>query len=540
MIPTLIPDLIAQRAEDDSTRLALVDRSTRLTYGDLWSQVRGVATHLRRLGLRADDRVAIYLDKRTEAVVASFASALAGGVFVPLNPLLRDAQVGHVLNDCRAAFLVTSGPRLHALEATLEPGSPIAERCKVLVVDADPDFDSRHLQLHAWTAELDPDPAELLPRRIDTDMAAILYTSGSTGAPKGVVLSHRNMVSGALSVNQYLENGPSDRILAALPLSFDAGLSQLTTGFAAGARVILLNFLTGRDLVKACGSEGVTGLTGVPPLWNQLVHLDWPSETRRNLRYFANTGGHLSGPTLSRLRQLFPGAKPFLMYGLTEAFRSTYLDPAEVDRRPGSIGKAIPNAEILVVSESGELCEPGQEGELVHRGALVSLGYWNDPVRTAERFRPAPGRAKEIMIDEPAVWSGDTVRLDEEGFLYFVGRKDGMIKASGYRVSATEIEELALAVDGVADAAAIGVPHPTQGQAIVLVVCPSDHATAFDTAAVSVRCREALPLYMVPSRVVVRSTMPLTSSGKIDRLQLTAEFRPREDETPADKSSISP
>jgi acyl-CoA ligase (AMP-forming) (exosortase A-associated) len=350
-------------------------------------------------------------------------------------------------------------------------------------------------------------------------MAAILYTSGSTGMPKGVVLSHRNLLAGAESVSQYLTNTAEDVILAALPLSFDAGFSQLTTGFTVGAHVVLMNYLLPRDVVRLCAKHGVTGLTCVPPLWIQLADCDWPADAAAGLRYFANTGGRLPRATLAKLRALLPNAAPFLMYGLTEAFRSTYLDPAEVDRRPDSIGKAIPNAEIVVVREDGSLCDPGEEGELVHRGALVSLGYWNDPERTAERFRPAPGREGGLCTTELAVWSGDVVVRDEEGFLYFVSRRDEMIKTSGYRVSPTEIEEAVYDTGLARDAVAIGVPDPRLGQQIVLVV-----GGEVDSAALLDALRRQLPLYMVPKEITVRPELPRSPNGKFDRALLRQEL----------------
>jgi acyl-CoA synthetase (AMP-forming)/AMP-acid ligase II len=289
-------------------------------------------------------------------------------------------------------------------------------------------------------------------------MAAILYTSGSTGKPKGVVLSHRNLIVGAESVSQYLQNSAQDVILAVLPLSFDAGLSQLTTAFNVGAHVVLMNYLLPNDVVRLCAKHRVNGLTCVPPLWNQLADQKWPDEVRSALRYFANTGGRMPKLTLKKLRNCFPTARPYLMYGLTEAFRSTYLDPAEIDKRPDSIGKAIPNAEILVVRPDGSRCVPGEEGELVHRGGLVALGYWKDPARTAERFRPVPEQTGNAWrTKETAVFSGDTVVSDAEGFLYFIGRKDEMIKTSGYRVSPTEIEEVAYDSGLVGDAVAMGL-----------------------------------------------------------------------------------
>jgi acyl-CoA ligase (AMP-forming) (exosortase A-associated) len=362
-------------------------------------------------------------------------------------------------------------------------------------------------------------------RVIDTDMAAILYTSGSTGKPKGVVLTHRNMVAGAQSVAQYLENHEGDRILSALPLSFDAGFSQLTTAFHVGASVTLINYLLPRDIIAAVERERITGLTAVPPLWIQLAQLEWPEAARNSLRYIANTGGRMPRATLDALRAALPKTLVFLMYGLTESFRSTYLPPSELDRRPDSIGKAIPNAEVLVVRDDGSPCAPGEPGELVHRGALVSLGYWNDPEKTAERFKPAPGQPGGLVMPEIAVWSGDTVRMDEEGFLYFVSRRDEMIKTSGYRVSPTEVEEVVYATGLVAEAAALGIPHPVLGQAIV-VVATARGGARLDAETLLAQCRRQLPAFMVPARVTVREgSLPRNPNGKIDRKLMAEEMR---------------
>jgi acyl-CoA ligase (AMP-forming) (exosortase A-associated) len=324
-------------------------------------------------------------------------------------------------------------------------------------------------------------------------------------------------------VSSYLENHSEDRILSVLPLSFDAGLSQLTTAFEVGACVVLHNYLLPSHVVRTCADEAITGLVGVPPLWIQLAELDWPPAATESIRYFANTGGHMPRAVLERLRAALPQAKPYLMYGLTEAFRSTYLDPAEVDRRPDSIGKAIPNAEILVVRPDGTLCEPEEEGELVHRGALVSMGYWNDPERTAERFKPAPGQPPGLCLPEIAVWSGDRVRRDAEGFLYFLGRQDEMIKTSGYRVSPTEVEEFLYSTGSVGAAAAVGVPHPRLGQAIVVVATPPKNGQ-LDKDIILSECRRGMPQYMVPLLVVEREELPRNSNGKIDRKLLATEF----------------
>jgi acyl-CoA ligase (AMP-forming) (exosortase A-associated) len=519
---TQLHQIVAQMAASRPEALALTIKDTTVTYGELWDETRAFAAGLTRIGLRRSERVGIYLDKQIETVASMFGTSAAGGTFVPINPLLRAQQVGYIVNDCSVRVLVTSAERLETLEDELER-CPSVEH--VIVVAGGPEPAGKHGSVvHAWADFLDAADAPE-PKVIDIDMAAIFYTSGSTGKPKGVVLSHRNLVSGGESVSQYLGNHEDDCILAALPLSFDAGFSQLTTGFTVGAHAVLINYLLPRDVVRLCAKHQVTGLTCVPPLWLQLADQTWPAEATRSMRYFANTGGRMPKSTLDRLRALFPQAKPYLMYGLTEAFRSTYLDPAEVDRRPDSIGKAIPNAEILVVREDGSVCDPGEQGELVHRGALVAMGYWNDPERTAERFKPAPGRDGAICTAETAVFSGDLVRRDEEGFLYFVGRKDEMIKTSGYRVSPTEIEEVAYGTGLVGDAVALGVDDERLGQHILLAVSPANGHVEPD-ALLAVLRRE-LPRYMVPKHVVVQPSLPRSPNGKFDRNLLRQELAER-------------
>jgi acyl-CoA ligase (AMP-forming) (exosortase A-associated) len=518
---TRLPDLVAAMAGASAGRRALTSRSGGLTYGRLWTEVRRVAGGLHRLGLARGDRVAIYLDKRIETVTAIFGAATAGGVFVPVNPLLRPAQVAHILADCEPRVLVTSAERLASLRDELA-GCKSVEQVVLAGPGTGAGEPASH-QVTGWGGLRSGEPAPgVVPGLIDTDLAAILYTSGSTGAPKGVVLTHRNLVAGAESVAHYLHNQPDDVIPAVLPLSFDAGLSQLTTGFHAGAHVLLMNYLLPGDLVRLCARHRVTGLTCVPPLWIRLAEQDWPAGATRHLRYFASTGGRMPKATLDRLRAIFPAATPYLMYGLTEAFRSTYLDPAEVDRRPDSIGKAVPNAEILVVRPDGSPCDPGEEGELVHRGALVAMGYWNDPERTAARFRPAPGRPAGVPTDELAVWSGDAAVRDQDGFLYFVGRMDEMIKTSGYRVSPTEIEEVAYDTGLVRDAVALGRDDPRLGQQIVLVVTPAGGA-ALDPERLRAVLRDTLPRYLVPQEVLVRRELARSPNGKLDRARIRRE-----------------
>lgn len=538
----LLPELITLGAQRTPHALALTHGTESLSYAALQTEVAQFANAVLALGLGRGERVAIYLDKSFATVIASFGAPAAGAVFVPINPLLKPAQVAFILRDCNVRLLLTSASRLATLHEAL---CACPDLRHVLLSDTPDALPDALPAATPWTLtpwrEL-PNQLEAMPHRvIDADMAAILYTSGSTGQPKGVVLSHRNLVVGAQSVASYLENRPGDTLLAALPLSFDAGFSQLTTAFHAGARVVLLNYLLPRDVLNVMAHEGVTGLTAVPPLYLQLARLDWPKAIGAHLRYFANTGGRLPRETLNALRQRVPQAQPFLMYGLTEAFRSTYLPPHEVDRRPDSIGKAIPNAEILVLREDGSACAPDEPGELVHRGALVGLGYWNDPARTAERYKllapDAPGRAAGLALPEYAVFSGDTVRRDADGFLYFVGRRDEMMKVSGYRISPTEVEEILYATGLVGECVAFGVAHPTLGHAIQVIAIELI-STGLNTLnalnTLHSECRRRMPSYMVPAGIELRTgPLPRNPNGKIDRPLLRADWLARHSNTDA-------
>jgi acyl-CoA ligase (AMP-forming) (exosortase A-associated) len=576
----LVFDALVASGLRDPHAEALVYQERRLDYATLNAEVARFARALAQvdgIGAGRGERLAIYLEKRIESVVAMFGASMAGAVFVPVNPLLKAAQVVHILNDCSVRVLVTSAQRLAslgdlaaqcpALETIIltddAPPSALAVResqgtgaaipalAAIPTRSTDSGADRRRAPSIVRWRELDEPCADRSSMNdghagqrqraatIDGDVAAILYTSGSTGRPKGVVLSHRNMVAGAASVSAYLENHAGDRLLAVLPLSFDYGMSQLTTAFSCGAAVVLINHLFPRDIVRAVESERITGLAAVPALWMQLAQLDWPAGHK--LRYLTNSGGAMPRATVDSLRARLPRTRIFLMYGLTEAFRSTYLPPEELDRRPGSMGRAIPNAEILVARADGSLCDDDEAGELVHRGVLVSLGYWNDAQKTAERFRPAPARHPELVLPDMAVWSGDIVRRDAEGFLYFIGRNDEMIKLSGYRVSPGEIEEIVLACQDVAEAVAFGVPHPQHGQAIVVVAVPAGgaDADAFEKTLLAA-CRQQLPAYMVPARIVVSAILPRNPNGKIDRRSLQSSYADTFDRPAGPPSASAP
>jgi acyl-CoA ligase (AMP-forming) (exosortase A-associated) len=518
-MPYLLQHLISESARRHPEGEALKYGAASLSYAALHAQIEALAAGLVGLGLRRGERVAVYAEKRLESVVGLFAAAAAGGVFVPVNPLLKSEQVAYILADCNVRVLITTGERLALLTAALRHCPDLRH---VIVVGVAPAA-APGAAVASWEDMLAAGGTARARGVIDGDMAAILYTSGSTGKPKGVVLSHRNIVAGAQSVAEYLALEERDRLLAVLPLSFDYGLNQITTSFLIGGCAVLMNYLFPRDIVSLVAKERITGLAAVPPLWIQLAQLPWPDSVHETLRYFTNSGGAMPTATLAALRHALPRTQPYLMYGLTEAFRSTYLPPEEVDRRPDSIGKAIPNAEILVVREDGTPCATNEPGELVHRGVLVSLGYWNDASKTAERFKPLPGQDQALPLTELAVWSGDTVRRDEEGFLYFLSRRDEMIKTSGYRVSPTEIEEVLYASKLVGEVAVFGVNHPVLGQAISVIATPAD-GVALTTELLKTDCLKHLPAFMVPAHIeIAQGSLPRNPNGKIDRKQLALE-----------------
>jgi len=475
---------------------ALVVGDEQLSYRQLDELVGRTASALLSHGLQPGDRIATWMGKVRLACVMPLAAARAGLVHVPINPVLKHAQAAHILADSGARLLIANQARLDSLG----PGDLGTANAVALEEWRDGD--------EALPPSSSRDPAELV---------ALLYTSGSTGRPKGVMLSHANLWLGAISVAHYLGLRPDDRTLAVLPLAFDYGQNQLLSAWARGSTAIAFDYLLPRDVIRAVGRHGVTVLAGVPPLWLQLAEQEW-GEAGKSLRTLTNSGGHLPEPLVRRLRGLFPQAKLHLMYGLTEAFRSSSLDPALVDAHPDSVGTAIPFAELMVVREDGSEAAPDEQGELVHAGPLVAQGYWNDAERTAERFRPAPTFSK---YGDTAVWSGDTVVKGEDGLLRFRGRDDAMIKVSGNRISPTEIEEAALASGSVSDAAAFGVPDELLGQSIVLVaVAKGDESDERLRAYL----RRELPPHMQPRRIVWRDSLPIGPNGKLDRAALKAEL----------------
>ncbi len=478
------------------TDVALIDRAGTLDFAGLEAMVGAVAAWLAGQGLGAGARVATWLPKTRLACVMPLAAARAGLVHVPVNPVLKRAQVAHMLRDSAATLLMTQEARADSLQP-----DDVPVNCRIVAEGAVP-----------VAGDVMP-PSAASP----DDLAAILYTSGSTGRPKGVMLSHANLWLGAISVGHYLKLEPSDRVLAVLPLSFDYGQSQLFSSWAAGASVAPLDYLVPRDVIKGVERFAATTLAGVPPLWIQLLEAEWPDETAARLKRLTNSGGALTPAMVRGLRSRFAAAELYAMYGITEAFRSTYLDPALIDLHPDAIGSAIPFAEVMIVRPDGSRAAPGEPGELVHAGPLVSQGYWQGADRMAERYRPAPAFS---VLGGTAVYSGDIALVGTDGLLRFVARADEMIKSAGNRISPTEVEEAVLAGGEASEAVALGVADARLGQAI-LVVAAGDPG---NEPALRERLRRELPAFMQPMRYLWRDRLPRNANGKFDRARLRAEM----------------
>ncbi|KGJ91143.1 acyl-CoA ligase (AMP-forming), exosortase A system-associated [Colwellia psychrerythraea] len=525
---TFVHELISHSAQRSPDATALQIKNSQFSYAQLNEKVNQLALTYSSLAIMQGDRIGIYLAKNLENVQSMFACSVIGAVFVPINPVLKAPQVQYIVNNCQVKLLITNRARLTAMVPSL---GLCTELKTIIVVDAsEQELQSivypPSINILSWQSfNYQKKSVNALPKaRSSDDLAAILYTSGSTGLPKGIMLSHKNIVLGAKSVGQYLQLTADDNILAVLPLSFDYGLNQLTSCLLVGARCVLLDYLLANDVVKAISQYGITGLAAVPPLWTQLSKAAWPDNCASSIRYFTNSGGVLPLSTLASLRQNMPQAKPYLMYGLTEAFRSSFLSPEEIDNRPNSIGKAIPHAEILILREDGSSCDDNEVGELVHIGPLVTLGYWQNLSATTERFKNTPRQAFNVNNTELAVFSGDFVKRDADGFLYFVSRKDTMIKTSGYRVSPTEIESVLLGLPQVSEAVVIPRPSVELGQLIIALIVSTSNEQALTKKSILKQCQLNLPNYMVPKEIIFLSELPRNANGKVDSKRLEMQY----------------
>ena len=494
---TNIALLLWGTADKVSHECAIVERDRQITYGQLRSRAAAIAGALRAGGVNPGDRVGIFLERGGDAAAAFFGATACGAIAININETLRPRQVEHILSHSGSAAFISSAELLGRQPRRV---STTATAYDVADMKGDGRFEP--------------------VRRIGSDFAQIIYTSGSTGLPKGVTLTHSNLWSGVRAVSSYVRVSADDRIASLLPFSFDYGFNQLLCAVGAGARLVVERSPLPQQIVATLRAQAVTVLPCVPPLWLQLLGTSAFRDTPLpSLRAMTNTGGRVPVDAVRQLRAANPQAQLFLMYGLTEAFRATYLPPELVDAHPDSIGIAIPGTEILVVREDLSPCEPGEVGELVQRGSTVSAGYWNDPETTARIFRPNPLRSSGMPDSERVVFSGDLVRRDADGLLYYVGRRDGLIKSLGYRISPDEIADVIYASGQVAEAVVGTVPDRVRGQSIIGYVVLREGGT---TEGVHRFCRAELPPYLQPGRIEARSELPRTSSGKFDLRTLQA------------------
>lgn len=497
-------------------KTALVCADRRLTYRQTEESANRLAHALIETGVRRGDRVAIYLENSVEVVVSVFAILKAGAVFVVINPTTKADKLTFILNNCRVRALVTDlrkftsvkqnrtqTPHLHTIfvAGRVQAGALIPDVLPAIVLNDV--FSRSDLPSHPPTK-----------RCIDVDLAALIYTSGSTGRPKGVMLTHLNIVSAATSITTYLENDAADIILNALPLSFDYGLYQVLMAFKVGATLVLeRSFTYPHAIIERLIEEKVTGFPIVPAMAAVLLQMDLTKYALPSLRYITNTAASLPSHHIQQLRRLVPHAKLYSMYGLTECKRVSYLPPDQIDIRPMSVGRGMPNEEVYLVDEEGRRIGPGIVGELVVRGSNVMKGYWELPEETDQVLKPGPFPWEKVL------YTGDLFKMDEEGYLYFVGRKDDIIKSRGEKVSPKEVEDVLYGLRGVAEAAVIGIPDPVLGQAIKAVVTLRDgaHLTEQDVLR---HCAQHLEDFMIPKLVEFRAFLPKTSSGKISRREL--------------------
>jgi amino acid adenylation domain-containing protein len=469
---------------------AIIDGSGTTDYGPLRDHAAAVAAALTRLGVRPNDRVGIFLDAGADAVAAFFGVTAAGGIAIVINESLRPRQVEYMLEHASAAVLITSTDLLD------HQPRPLETACRILDVE-----------------EIPPASAFEPVSRHDIDPAQITYTSGSTGLPKGVTITHANLWAAMRAVTSYLGIVAEDRIASVLPFSFVYGMSQVLCAVGTGAALVIERSPLMQQLALSLRARQVSVLAAVPPLWLQLLNVSAFRTAMPSLRIMTNAGGHLPVPTVRALRLAQPQAQLFLMYGLTEVLRSTFLPPDEVDRRPDSIGRAIPEAEVLVLRDNLTLCGPGEVGELVHCGPTVALGYWNDPDATARVFRPHPVRRGAPSDDQRVVFSGDLVRQDKQGFLYYVGRRDRLIKTLGYRVSPEEITNVLYASGEILEAVVISERDELRGEGIAAFVVLVEGGSL---ERLKDFCESELPYYMQPARFELRDALPRLPSGKHD------------------------
>ena len=491
-----LAQLLWHAAQSHPERPAVFTRDALTTYGALRARAAAVAEALRRGHAVPGDRVGLLLDRSADAIAALFGIYAAGLVAVVFDERLRPRQIEYRLGHIGAGVLLTSAAMLERLPRSIATDAATLDLGQIPVA-----------------GQVDP------LARAPGDVAQIIYTSGSTGLPKGVVFTHGALRTGAGTVNRYLGQREDDRIASLLALSTVYGLNQILTGISCGAALVIETSPLTAELIATLRAQRATVLAAVPPLWLQLLSMvGFDSASLPALRILQNAGGHLPVTAVCRIRAAFPNAQLFLQYGQTETFRGTFLPPSEVDRRPESMGRAVPGAQLFVLQDDGTPAPDGEIGELVHAGPTIAVGYWNDPDATSRAFRPHPDAVRAAR-GERAVFSGDLVRRDVEGFFTFVSRRDRLIKTMGFRVGPDEVAVVVHASGEVREVVVTSEPDPERGERILAYVVLRDGG---DAKRLLLFCRAELPAYMVPARIEVVAHLPRLPSGKYDLAALKA------------------
>jgi len=495
-------------------RVALVVGGRRFTYANLDAAASRLARALSCRGIDRGDRVVLFLENSAEAVVGLFATLKAGAVFSMVNPTTKADKLTYIVNNCRPKAVLTQERLRSVAQVAIDQAPSVLTS---IVVDSTGESTLRgEVSFENASQNQHTDP--IAHAGIDIDLAMIIYTSGSTGFPKGVMMTHHNIVAAATSITTYLENTRDDVILSVLPLSFDYGLYQVLMGFMVGGTVVLeKSFAFPYLVLQNLRDERVTGFPLVPTMAALLLQMkDLAPGSFPHLRYLTNTAAALPPAHIQRLQELFPTTRIYSMYGLTECKRCTYLPPEQLNSRPSSVGRAIPNTEVYIVDDRGDRLGAGVVGELVVRGAHVMKGYWEDQLATDRVLRPGRYPWEKVLH------TGDLFRMDEEGCFYFVGRKDDIIKSRGEKVSPKEVENVLYALPGVREAAAVGVPDPILGTAIKAIIAPAEGVSLTEREVLG-HCKRYLEDFMMPKIVEFRQELPKTATGKIRRSQLQEE-----------------
>lgn len=496
----LLSDFLVNSAGKCPQKTALHFGNQALTYQEIYDRAKNLAGYLAAHGLQKGDRVIIYLENSPETVISLFGTLLAGGAFSIVNQSVKSNKFQYIVGNCTPAFIITDQSKVEMMRG-IKKQHPLPP---LITVGGSSGISA---SFETIMDTLTPLP-EL--RIIDIDLAAIIYTSGSTGDPKGVTLTHRNMVSAARSITTYLGNVESDIVLCVLPLSFDYGLYQVLMSFLFSGTVVLeKKFGYPFQLLKLINTHRITGLPCVPTMMAIFLQLDKiEKDYLSSVRYITNTGAALPPAFIPRLKTIFPNATIFSMYGLTECKRVSYLPPEYIDQKPDSVGIAMPNSEVYVVDDDGNIHYRDAVGELVIRGSNVMQGYWNDPEGTAKALKP--GRYPW----EKALYSRDLFKIDKDGFLYFLGRRDDIVKVRGERVSPKEIENVLYQIEDVVEARVMPVPDAVRGNALRAEVALRKNSSA-TVETITQHCRANLEDIMVPQYIVIVESLPKSDSGKI-------------------------